>query len=148
MRLEEEIKGHFRSPYHKARINIYYTNSYLSGNFLSSVKKYGLTPVQYNVLRILRRMQPEAVDLKFIRERLLDHHPDVSRLIDRLYRKGWVERKENPGDRREKLIRITRSGLDLIAGMDQCEQSLDQLMEKLSPKEVDTLNQLLDKIRE
>lgn len=147
MSLEEEIKGRFRNPYHKARINIYFTNNYLSHQFLALVKKYGLTPVQYNVLRILRSVHPKAVGLPYIRERLLDTSPDVSRLIDRLYAKGLVERVENAQDRRSRDIRILKKGLELIAQMDHCEQELDNKVKHLTEDEVDQLNELLDKLR-
>ncbi|NOY38180.1 MAG: MarR family transcriptional regulator [Chlorobi bacterium] len=147
MKIEEEIHGRFRNEFHKARINIYYTNNYLTYRFLSLMKKYGLTPVQYNVLRILRSQYPGAVSIQYIRERLLDSRPDVSRLIDRLYARKLIARVENKDDRRVKDIRIEKNGLELIAGMDHCEQELDHPMSNLTEKEAIQLNTLLDKIR-
>lgn len=148
MKIEEEIKGRFRNDYHKGLINLSYTFRLLSYDFYQSLKKHGLAEPQYNVLRILRGFSAEApLTIGFIKERMLDKNSDVSRIIDRLFEKGLVSRKEDSADRRQKSIEITSKGMDLLDKLFFCEKKADSLLANLSLKEVQQLNKLLDKIR-
>ena len=78
---------------------------------------------------------------------MLDKDSDVSRIVDRLYDKQLISRKENPDDRRLKTIEITKLGLDLLDRLFDCEKKADTLLNKLSKSEIILFNQLLDKIR-
>ena len=147
MKLEDEIKTKFRDDYHKALVNLYYTNNVIGEQFFRMLKEFGLAVPQYNVLRILRGEAPDAVSIGFIKERMLERNPDVSRIVDRLYKKNLVKRKENESDRRQKDVLITRKGADLLGKMVGCEEQEDANLSKLSKKEVKLLNELLDKIR-
>jgi DNA-binding MarR family transcriptional regulator len=71
----------------------------------------------------------------------------VSRIVDNLFEKGLIERKENPNDRRQKDIDITEKGLKLLSEMIECDKKADLLLAKLTPGEAIELNRLLDKIR-
>jgi DNA-binding MarR family transcriptional regulator len=100
-------------------------------------------------LRILRGFRSEApLSIGFIKERMLDKDSDVSRIVERLFEKGLVSRKENPADRRQKSVEITAKGLELLDKMYNCELEADTLLSNLTIEEVNRLNQLLDKIRE
>ena len=79
---------------------------------------------------------------------MLDKKSDISRIIDHLYEKKLIERKECPQDRRQKDINITKQGLELLSQMDECEKKVDTLLKNLSQQEVKQLNIMLDKIRE
>jgi MarR family transcriptional regulator, multiple gene regulator MgrA len=149
MSIEDELKGRFRNDYHKGIINLTYTAKQLSYEFYQSLKSYGLAEQQYNVLRILRGFRSEApLSIGFIKERMLDKDSDVSRIVDRLFEKGFVNRTENPADRRQKSVEITEAGLALLDKMFSCEQKADTLLNNLTPEEINELNRLLDKIRE
>lgn len=149
MKIENEIKGRFRNEYHKGLINITYTAKQLSYEFFQSLKMHGLAEQQYNVLRILRGFRSEApLSIGFIKERMLDKDSDVSRIVERLFEKGLLNRTENPNDRRQKAVEITEKGLTLLDKMFNCEQKADTLLKNLTPYEVSELNRLLDKIRE
>ena len=148
MSIEEELKGRFRNDYHKGLINLTYTTKQLGYEFHQSLKKHGLAEQQYNVLRILRGFRSQApLTIGFIKERMLDKDSDVSRIVDRLFEKGLLTRKENSEDRRQKSLEITAKGLELLDSMFECEKKADTLLSNLSPEEVATLNHLLDKIR-
>ncbi|MDA9563382.1 MarR family transcriptional regulator [Flavobacteriales bacterium] len=148
MRLEDEIQSKFRNEAQKARLNIRFTDSYLHGKMQSMMKSFGLTGQQYNILRILRGQKTNAATVGLIKERMLDRNSDVSRILDRLVAKKLIERREGSIDRRQKELRITADGLDLVAKMDQPEEDLDNLLHNLSSKEIEQLNHLLDKIRD
>ncbi len=148
MSLEDEIKARFRNEYHKGLINLNFTVRQLSYEFYQSLKVHGIAEQQYNVLRILRGFRSGLpLSIGFIKERMLDRDSDVSRIVDRLYEKGLVTRKENPDDRRQKSVEITDKGLAILDGMLECEKKADTLLNNLSVDEVKELNRLLDKIR-
>lgn len=148
MKIEDEIKGRFRNEYHKGTINLIYTVKHLMYQFDQVLKKHGLTEPQYNILRVLRGYRKEGPSsIGFLKERMLDKNSDVSRIVDKLHVKDYIKREENPKDRRQKNIEITKKGMELLANMDDCERKTDNLLENLSLEEVAELNRLLDKIR-
>lgn len=148
MSVEDEIKGRFRNEFHKGLINLIYTSKQLSYEFVQSLKRHSITEQQYNVLRILHGFRSEApLSIGFIKERMLDKDSDVSRIVDRLFEKGLVSRKENAQDRRQKSVEITEVGSTLLERMYNCETESDTLLNNLTQDEVKELNRLLDKIR-
>jgi DNA-binding MarR family transcriptional regulator len=82
------------------------------------LKPFALTPTQYNVLRILRGAGGRGLACHEIGERMLTHDPDVTRLLDRLERRGLLERHREPQDRRVILTAITAEGLRLLEQLD------------------------------
>jgi len=114
MKLEDEIKSKFRDDYHKALVNLYYTNNVIGEQFFKMLKEFGLAVPQYNVLRILREEAPDSVSIGFIKERMLERNSDASRIVDRLYKKKLVERKENKSDRRQKKCLLPKKGLTYL----------------------------------
>ncbi len=147
MKLEDEIKSKFRNEYHKALVNLYYTNNQLGQQFFKMLNEHGLAAPQFNVLRILKGQHPKAVSIGLIKERMLDGNSDVSRIVERLFKKGLVKRKESKMDRRQKDVLISQEGLTLLNKMALCEKQEDELLSNLNEKEVELLNILLDKIR-
>ena len=79
----------------------------------------GLTPAQYNVLRILRGAGTQGLSCSQIRDRLITRDSDITRLLDRLEAAGWVSRQRETEDRRMVLSRISESGLFLLASLDE-----------------------------
>jgi DNA-binding MarR family transcriptional regulator len=77
-----------------------------------------VTADQYNVLRILRGVHPGGHPRNEVARRMIHRAPDVTRMLDRLVRRGLVRRGRNPGDRRESIATITRAGLALLDRMD------------------------------
>ncbi len=85
------------------------------GEFL---RQFDLTYTQYNVLRILRGAGEGGLKCSEVSARMVNHDPDVTRLMDRLERRGWIVRKRSNADRRVVLVAISPSGLALLAGID------------------------------
>ena len=149
MQIEDEIKGRFRNERHKGLINLTFTVKQLSYNFLQTLKIHGLTEPQYNILRVLRGFRNQSPSsIGFLKERMLDKSSDVSRLVDKLYEKGLIERKENNVDRRQKDVEISEKGLKLLDEMLDCENQGDAFLDNLTDVEVLELNRLLNKIRD
>jgi len=147
MSLDTDIQTTFKNDYQKTRLNIHFTNNFLANKSQKLFKKYGLSPTQFNVLRILRGQHPQSASIGLIKERMLDKSSDVSRIADRLCHKNLIIRKECQLDRRQKDILISPKGLTLLAKMDVCEKELDKLLKHLSKEDLKILNNLLDKIR-
>jgi DNA-binding MarR family transcriptional regulator len=148
MRIDDEIKVHFRNDYHRVIINLTYSVNQLNYRFLQQIKKHRLTDQQYNILMVLSSFNYTGpVSIGFLKERMLDKNSDVSRIVDKLVEKELVSRKENTIDRRQKDLEITEKGLALISKMGDCEKATDNLFQNLTLDEVKQLNQLLDKLR-
>jgi DNA-binding MarR family transcriptional regulator len=148
MKIEEEIHSRFRNDRHKAGVNLIYTSNWFSDQISGLLKRYELTMQQYNVLRILRGIAPQPVSVKYIRERMLDKMPDVSRMVEKLRERGLVDRHECPEDRRNVNITITQAGLDLLGSVDPDLEIGEEIFQLLSDQEVVLFNLLLDKLRD
>lgn len=83
------------------------------------LKDNGLTGAQYNVLRILRGAEPEGLPCSGVGERMISHDPDITRLLDRMEKRGWITRQRQSNDRRVVKTRITSPGLELLKRLDQ-----------------------------
>ncbi len=82
------------------------------------LKTADLTTAQFNVLRILRGAGPGGVTCGQVASRLVRHDPDVTRLLDRLDRRGLIERQRDGRDRRIVRTHITKKGLDVLSALD------------------------------
>ena len=149
MSLEHDIQQKtFRNEYHKALLNIIYTNNTLLNESNSFFKHYSVTRQQYNVLRILRGQHPGGATVQLIRERMLDKMSDASRIVERLRSKGMVTRELSTKDKRTVSITITQNGIGLLESMESCIDDLEKAIRNLSEQEARQLNELLDKIRD
>ena len=83
------------------------------------LKPHGLTGTQYNVLRILRGAEPDGLACSGIGERMISHDPDMTRLLDRMEKRGLITRARQTMDRRVVKTRITSAGLALLKSLDQ-----------------------------
>lgn len=149
MSLEEDIKQEkgFKSQHHKAVVNIMYTDGWIRGTLNGMLKPYGLTNQQYNVLRILRGSNPEPLSTSSIRDRMLDKMSDASRIVDRLFKKGLVERKTCSADKRLVDVYITKEGLKLLDLMDVAMDEFNASLGSITEEEAEALNTILDKLR-
>jgi len=140
MKIDEEIQStNFEDNYHKAVININYTQGWLSNTFRCKFEKFNLTEQQFNVLRILRGQYPKPATVNLLKERMIDKMSDASRIVDRLIQKGLVSRCTNTQDRRAVDIRISEQGLEF--------KTKDVLKKNLTEEEAGLLSDLLDKMR-
>jgi DNA-binding MarR family transcriptional regulator len=100
MGIEKDIQqAKFRNPHQKAAINIIYTLSWMRDKTKCIFESEGITPQQFNILRILRGSFPEPLSTLQIRERMLEKMSDTSRIVDRLMAKRPVKkinRKKRP----------------------------------------------------
>ena len=112
------------------------------------LEPYGITPQQFNVLRILRGGGPDGTPTLTIAERMIEEAPGITRLLDRLEAKGMVRRQRCPGDRRQVLCHATPEALDLLGRIDGAMNEADEsALGTLSDEDKIQLIRLLDAVR-
>ncbi len=112
------------------------------------LKPYGLSPTQYNVLRILRGAGRDGASCKDIGSRLIARDPDVTRLMDRLEKRGILTRDRAREDRRVVAHRLTGEGLALVNELDRPVRALHrETMRDIEPAKLETLISILEEIR-
>ncbi len=149
MKLSERIQqAQFASPAQEALLNILVTSSWVLSELSTLMAPFGITPTQYNVLRILRGSHPRKLTCTEIGRRMLDRTPDVTRILNRLQKAGWITRGRATYDKRVVEVGITEKGLDLLAHMQPLvDAAQERLMARLSPEELRQLSNLLDRLR-
>ena len=100
-----------------AFLDLLRTCDLLSRGTAQVLKTEDLSPTQYNVLRILRGA-PEGLPCGEIANRMITRDPDITRLLDRLEKRGLISRCRETKDRRMVMARITSEGLKLLARLD------------------------------
>ena len=95
-------------------LSILRTASELSYAVDQYFRPFDITPSQYNVLRILRGVGADGLCRNEISERMVTATPDMSRLLDRMEKAGWVRRERAEDDRRQVSTYITKSGMELL----------------------------------
>lgn len=149
MALEQDIKQKkFESEYHKGAVNILFTSSWLYNINAIGLKTHGITPEQYNVLRILKGSHPRPLMLVEITCRMIDKSSNATRLVEKLRQKALVKREICENNRRQVDISITDKGLTLLKKIDGAGRPWMDRLEKISKTEAKELNRILDKLRE
>ena len=138
----------FDSPAQEAYLALWRTYDRLKAIEDRLFEQWRLTPQQYNVLRLLRAAAPQPVPTLQLVTRLISKAPDITRMLDRLEANGWINRERSTSDRRTVMVSITDEGVLLLESiqepLDQCHQ---EQMGHLEPEELETLCQLLRKVR-
>jgi DNA-binding MarR family transcriptional regulator len=148
-KLQKEIKQTkpFRSRRQEAVLAIVHTADILKRRWRVA-EEFGVTGQQYNVLRILRGAQPEALPTMEIASRMIENAPGITGLLDRLEEKGLVKRVRDADDRRCSRGSITARGLALLKEMDvRVDRAEEEALSMLDGKDLDRLIEILEAIR-
>lgn len=149
-KLQKELKQTkpFASLEEEVILNLARTAEHILSRGAEVFKQANLTPTQYNALRILRGAGSDGLTCGEISERMVTKDSDVTRLLDRLERRGLVARERPESNRRVVLTRITDEGLRLLAELDApVEESHRRLAGHLGRQRLKTLNELLETLR-
>ncbi len=149
-RLQDELRQTrpFRSKGQEAFLALLRTADLAKNRFSDLFETEEITFQQYNVLRILRGAGERGLPTLEIGERMIERTPGVTRIVDRLERKGWVTRDRGIEDRRRVWCRITDAGLELLARLDDPVDATDDLIfSELGDDDLDALIELLDRVR-
>ena len=105
-------------PEEDAFLELLRTTDMLSRGLMRVLKDEDLSATQYNVLRILRGA-PEGLPCGEIASRMITRDPDITRLLDRLEKRGLIGRCRETRDRRMVMARITPEGLKVLGRLDE-----------------------------
>ena len=142
--ISKDINSKFANNKVKALLNIIYTANWINSNQNAFFKPYGISPQQYNILRILQGAG-EPLKVQIIKDRMIERSPNATRLMDKLCIKNLIERISCPEDRRVVHIQITKDGLVLLNKISK--HLKNDMLENLTENEAKQLSGLLDKIR-
>ncbi|WP_075342775.1 MarR family winged helix-turn-helix transcriptional regulator [Tenacibaculum agarivorans] len=143
--ISEDINSKFDNNRFKAFINIKYTANWINSKEVEFFKSYGLSPQQYNILRILRGAA-DRIKVQLVKDRMIERAPNATRLMDKLVEKNLIHRFRCEHDRRVVYVNINDEGLLLLSEIDTKIEHLDML-KRLTEEEAQLLSDLLDKIR-
>jgi MarR family transcriptional regulator, 2-MHQ and catechol-resistance regulon repressor len=149
-KLQHELKKKrpFESPAQEAALNVVRSSDQLQIRFARLLREHGLTPSQYNVLRILRG-EGKPLPILEIASRTITVVPGITGLIDRLEQAGFVNRVRCDKDRRVIYVALTDHGTKTLADLDEPLAALHRkLMGHLSQGDLKDLIRLLEKLRE
>lgn len=142
--LSKDINSKFENYRVKALLNIIYTANWITSCQNEFFKDFGISPQQYNILRILRGAG-EPLNVQTIKDRMLERSPNATRLMDKLCAKELIERLPSENDRRVVKIKITKQGIALLKAIPNTLNKT--LLKNLNEEEAKTLSDLLDKMR-
>jgi DNA-binding MarR family transcriptional regulator len=112
------------------------------------LKPHGLSPTQYNALRILRGAGAEGLACSEVGKRMINRDPDITRLLDRLERRGLIQRSRGQKDRRVIRTQITSAGIDLLKGLHrEVAEFHRRVLGHLGEKRLEPLIRLLEAAR-
>lgn len=149
MSRERELKKKrpFESLEQEAILNVLRTNDQYQLRFSRLLRPFGLTPSQYNVLRILRG-EGAPLPILEIANRTITVVPGITGLIDRLEKEGFVARERCAKDRRVIYVALTDKGRSTLSALDEpLEELHEKLIGHLSKAELEELVRLLEKAR-
>ncbi|MDA0667281.1 MAG: MarR family transcriptional regulator [Planctomycetota bacterium] len=98
------------SPSRSAYLNIVIAWDHFHGDFGKLFRESGLTPTVFNAMRILVQGPKEGMRIGEVGDGLIQRVPDITRLLDRMERDGYVTRLRNTDDRRAVTVQLTRAG--------------------------------------
>jgi DNA-binding MarR family transcriptional regulator len=134
-------------PEEAAFLDLLRTTDMLSRGLIAVLKTEDISSTQYNVLRILRG-SPEGLPCGEIASRMITRDPDITRLLDRLEKRGLISRCRQTKDRRMVMVRITPEGLKLLARLDEpVQEGHRRQLGHLGPDRLLALTELLHAAR-
>jgi DNA-binding MarR family transcriptional regulator len=148
--IQAEIKQTkpFSSLEEEAFLALMRTADQLAWRGAEMLKQHRLSPTQYNALRILRGAGAKGLACSEIGERMINRDPDITRLVDRLERRGLVRRSREQKDRRVITTCITPAGLEALKALDRpIEEFHRHLLGHLGESRLHSLIRLLEAAR-
>ncbi|WP_299227959.1 MarR family winged helix-turn-helix transcriptional regulator [uncultured Psychroserpens sp.] len=142
--LAKDINSKFENNRVKAMLNIIYTANWITSCQNEFFKDFGISPQQYNILRILNGAG-EPLNVQTIKDRMLERSPNATRLMDKLCAKNYIKRLPSDHDRRVVKIVITDEGKTLLNSIPK--DFNNELLKNLNEVEAEQLSNLLDKMR-
>lgn len=148
LKSEIEQKRPFASLEEEAFLNLMRSSDRLQRAFQRKTRGWGITPTQYNVLRILRGAEPDGLTCAAIGSRMIAADPDITRLLNRLKTLKLIRQRRDRQDRRVVWTQISEAGLELLQSMDPAvRRAPRELLGHMNENEIAELTRLLELAR-
>lgn len=150
-KLQDEIKQTkpFVSTEEEVLLNLQRTADAAMRPVEAEIKSHGLSATQYNVLRILRGAGEQGRTCGEIGERMITRDPDITRLLDRMEKRGLIRRERQSKDRRVILAYITQQGLEVLTRLDAViPETIKGALGHMSERKLKELCRLLEMARQ
>ena len=118
LQVELKKRNPFDSVEQEAMLSLMRTTDLLENRLARLFREYGLTPTQYNVLRILRG-EGKPMPCLEVAERMIQVAPAITRVVDQLLRLKLITKTQSDSDRRVFEIELTTAATKLLKKMDQ-----------------------------
>jgi DNA-binding MarR family transcriptional regulator len=129
-------------------LNLLFTGSRVTDEITFALKPFDISTQQFNVLRILKGMKGKPSSLQTIQDRMINKMSNTTRLVDKLIKKGYVEREQCESNRRKVDITITFQGIETLSIINTAVDTTEMnITNNLSSEESRSLNLLLNKLR-
>ena len=145
--IDSEIKSTFINDQHRFVTNLVFTAGWVHNIFTNELKPFGISPQQFNILRILKGAGDWVV-MSEVKDGLLEKAPNATRLANKLLKKDLIERRRSETDRRVVYVKITKAGLELLEEISQKENPIQNALNNhITAKEAKLVSHILDKFR-
>lgn len=153
MSLKDELKfrQEYYTPGHEALLNVYYTATLLKKIAADFFRKFSMTDVQYNAMIMIKYQGAETDGLTQVElsRMLLVNRGNVTTLIDRMEKGGFVARKPVADDRRYNRIALTEKGNAILDKVEEAyKEKVRHITDRLSMEEQETINRMMERIRQ
>ncbi|GGE42366.1 MarR family winged helix-turn-helix transcriptional regulator [Psychroflexus planctonicus] len=149
MKIEEQIQTKKKLPlYKRALINTIYTSNWITDEMNSVLKPFDISTQQFNVLRILKGREGKATNLSTIQERMIAKNSNTTRLVDKLIKKGLVEKQICETNKRKVEIYITQNGISFLDKVNLSVEDREiEITQSMNKEELENLSNLLTQLR-
>ena len=145
--IDQEMKHNFPCEKRRAVANVVFTAHWIQTRFIQFLAPFGLSPQQFNILRILRGAK-DWLNMHEVKSRMVEKSPNTTRLCDKLEEKDLLIRKRCESDRRVVFLKISAPGLALLAEIDVADDgSMSTFENNLTDEEARMVSRLMEKIR-
>ena len=149
--MEEKKKflKNIEDPHVRGVVSMFYTSFRYDKLLETELKPFGISHEQFSILKILIEHHPDFMSLKEIQSLLMNNTANATRLVEKLNKKGLLESKQNPDNRRQLNIRVTNKGLDLMKEVDKVFVKINAFLhEAITEKEAKELESLMSKLEQ
>ncbi len=128
-------------------LGIMRTSDLLENRLARLLREHGLTPSQYNAMRIMRG-EGKPMPCLEVADRMIQVAPAITRVVDQLIHRELIKRQQSDKDRRVFLVGLTSAGTRLLKKLDAPIQALHHsLLGHVPDSDLKTLNKILEVAR-
>ncbi|QDV68911.1 Transcriptional regulator SlyA [Rosistilla carotiformis] len=135
----------FDSPEQEVFLHLWRTYDCLKAVEEQLFSQHDLSPQQYNALRLLQQVAPDGMQTMELGRRLISRAPDTTRMLDRLEKRGLIQRTRRAENRRVVEIGLTDHGHALLTQLAEAVLAMHQ--QQLGHLDTNQRHQLIELLK-